>query len=62
VAIPVSFWSGLPVVLGTAVALLGSAGRRQATTGRGLPTAALTLGVLAVVASLVMAVLGNTLS
>lgn len=58
---PVSFWSGLPLVVGTAAAVLGAAGRRTATTGRGRATAAVVLGVLAVVACLVMSVLGNTL-
>jgi len=61
-ATPVSFWSGLPVLLGTAAAVLGVAGRRTGTGGRGLPTAALTVGAFAAVASVVIAVLGNLTS
>lgn len=61
-ATPVSFWSGLPVVVGTAGALLGAAGHRSAPAGRGLATTALVLNILAVVATLAMSVLGNTLA
>lgn len=43
-----AFWSGLPMVLGAAAALLGNAGRR-ASSGSGLCTAALGLGALAMV-------------
>ena len=41
-------WSGLPIILGAAAALLGYAGRR-ASTGAGKATAAFVIGVLAVV-------------
>ena len=44
-----AFWTGLPLLLGTGSALLGSAGRR-APTGSAKATAALVVGVLAVVA------------
>ena len=46
----VAFWSGLPVVLGTAGALLG---RKERTTGRGLTLAAVIIGVAAIVLDLV---------
>jgi hypothetical protein len=42
------FWSGLPIVLGTAGALLGQA-ERAGTAGRGLALAAIVVGVAAVV-------------
>jgi hypothetical protein len=44
-----AFWTGLPLLLGTGSALLGSAGRR-ASTGSAKATAAMVVGVLAVVA------------
>lgn len=59
VAVPVSFWSGLPLLLGTTAAVLGSAGRRAATGKRGLPTAAFVIGIIVTVATLVLAILGN---
>jgi hypothetical protein len=43
-----AFWSGLPMILGAAAALLGYAGRR-AETGSGKATAAFVLGVLGMV-------------
>ena len=46
----VAFWSGLPIVLGTAGALLG---RTKRTTGRGLTLAAVIIGVAAIVLDLV---------
>lgn len=46
----VAFWSGLPIVLGTAGALLG---RMERSTGRGLALAAVIVGVAAVVLNLV---------
>lgn len=61
VATPVAFWSGLPVVLGTAAALLGAAGR-QGAGGRGRATAALWLGAFAAVASVAVSLLGNLTS
>lgn len=48
---PIVFWSGVPLVLGAAAAL---GGRRARST------AAVALGVIAIVASVLMAVLGNT--
>ena len=59
-AIPVSFWSGLPVLLGTAAVLLGAAGRRAG--GGKLPTAAFTVGWVATAVSMVLLVLGNLTS
>jgi len=56
---PVAFWSGLPVVVGTAGAVIGVAARRA--SGRGLATAAVVVSTFAVVASLAMNILGNTL-
>ena len=43
-----AFWSGLPMILGAAAALLGYAGRRS-ETGSGRATAALVLGTLSMV-------------
>lgn len=50
VLLVVAFWSGLPIVLGTAGALLG---RMERTTGRGLALAAVIVGVAAVVLDLI---------
>jgi hypothetical protein len=47
-AVPVAFWSGLPLVLGTAATLLGHAGKR-ADRGSGKAIAALVLGLLSVI-------------
>jgi hypothetical protein len=59
----VAFWSGVPLVLGVAAALLGADGRQVARAG-GMAsrpyTAALILGVIAVVGSVAITVLGNT--
>lgn len=46
-----AFWSGLPLLLGTAAAVLGYAGKR-ASARAGLATASLVIGLLAVVAYL----------
>jgi hypothetical protein len=59
-SVPVSFWSGLPVLLGTAAVLLGAAGRRAAI-GK-LTTAAFVLGWIAVAGGLLLTVLGNTVA
>jgi len=48
-----AFWSGLPMVLGAAGALLGNAGRRT-HTGAGQSTAGLVLGALAVIGYLMI--------
>jgi hypothetical protein len=48
-----AFWSGLPMLLGTAAALLGYAGRR-ASTGSGKAIAGFVIGVLSVLAYLVI--------
>lgn len=47
-AVPVVFWSGLPLVLGTAATLLGHAGKR-ADRGSGKAIAAFVLGLLSVI-------------
>ena len=47
-AVPVLFWSGMPLVLGAGATLLGQAGRR-ADTGSGKAIAAFVLGVLTVI-------------
>jgi hypothetical protein len=61
VIIPVTFWSGVPLLLGTAAVLLGSAGRQAMAAGRGRGVAswALGLGAFAIVACLVMAIVGT---
>jgi lysylphosphatidylglycerol synthetase-like protein (DUF2156 family) len=62
-AVPMAAWSGLPLALGAAAALLGTAGRAAAQhDGRKatLPSWALGVGVAAIVLSVVMVVLGNT--
>lgn len=62
VLVPIASWSGLPVVIGTAAALLGVAGRGAATTGgRALATWSIALGAVAAIGSVVFAILGNTL-
>ncbi len=48
---PIAFWSGVPLVLGAAAVLGGSRARSKATVA---------LGSIAVIASVAMAVLGNT--
>ena len=61
-AIPVAFWSGLPLLLGTAGILVGGAGRQAATAagrGRGLPSWAVGLSVFAIVAGVAMAIIGT---
>jgi hypothetical protein len=54
-----AFWSGLPIVLGAAGALLGRMGR---TTGRGLALAAIVTGTVAVVLDLLALLLDRLLS
>jgi FtsH-binding integral membrane protein len=48
IAVPVAFWSGIPLVLGAGATLLGQAGRR-ADTGSGKAIAAFVLGVLTLI-------------
>lgn len=48
---PIAFWSGVPLVLGAAAVLGGSRARSKATVA---------LGALAIIGSLAMTVLGNT--
>jgi len=52
-AVPVAFWSGLPVVLGTAATLLGYAGKR-ADHGSGKAIAAFVLGLLTLIGYVVV--------
>lgn len=62
VLVPIASWSGLPVVIGTAAALLGIGGRGVASAGgRALATWSVALGALAAFGSVVFAILGNTL-
>ena len=52
-----AFWSGLPVILGAAGALLGAEGRQRALQGAGragMAQAALILGMLSIVAAVVL--------
>jgi len=60
-AIPV-FWSGIPLVLGTAAILLGLEGRRSAVRGTSVRsfTVAFVLGLIAVAGSVAAVILGNT--
>jgi hypothetical protein len=58
-----AFWSGAPIALGAAGALIGAQGRQRARengTPAGGHTAALVLGVVAILATVVFTVLGNT--
>jgi len=58
-----AFWSGAPIVLGAAGALIGAQGRQRARdngTPAGAHTAALVIGALVVVAAILATVLGNT--
>jgi hypothetical protein len=60
---PVAFWSGVPLAVGVAGALLGAGGRRQAQRDGTPPkahTAALVISLVAVIGGLAMGVLGNT--
>lgn len=62
VAVPVTFWSGLPLLLGTAGVLLGAAGRqtaRDAGYGGARSTWAVGLGLFAIVACLAMGIVGT---
>jgi hypothetical protein len=61
-AVPVAFWSGLPLLLGTAGILLGTAGRRAARdAGRGtaMPGWAVGVGTFAIVACLAIGIVGT---
>lgn len=62
--VPVAFWSGLPLLLGTAGVLVGAAARRAATAagrGRGVPGWAVGLSAFAMVACLAIAIAGTWL-
>lgn len=56
----VLFWSGLPLILGSAAALIGTHGLRLDTTNKQMAIAR-GLGVFAAVASIAVLVLGNVL-
>lgn len=61
-AVPVAFWSGLPLLLGTAGVLLGAAGRqaaRGAGNGGTRSAWAVGLGALAIVACLAIGIVGT---
>jgi hypothetical protein len=58
-----AFWSGAPLAIGAAGALIGAQGRQRARDNgarAGGHTAALVIGVVAMAACVVMTVLGNT--
>ncbi|HUZ28670.1 MAG TPA: hypothetical protein VMU90_05480 [Solirubrobacteraceae bacterium] len=58
-----AFWSGVPIVIGAAAALLGIEGRRGAATGATTArpyNVATVLAVVTIVASTAFVVLGNT--
>jgi len=57
----VVFWSGLPLLVGSAGALAGKAGREQAGRSRAFSWA-WGLGLFAAAASIVVTVLGNTIA
>jgi hypothetical protein len=57
IAMPVVFWTGVPLVVGAAGLVLGVSGRRSGG-GRGA-TAAVVIGTLAIVGGIIFAVLGN---
>lgn len=54
-----AFWSGLPVVLGSAGATLGMVGREGAVERRGRATAAVIVGVGAIVVAISVTLLTN---
>jgi hypothetical protein len=58
IAIPVAFWSGVPLIAAGAGILLGTTGRRMGTPGLG--RAAVVVGVFAMIGSTALLVLGNT--
>jgi MFS family permease len=60
---PMGFWSGLPLIVGTAGAWLGRRTREQreaAGSPTGTATAAVVIGGLAVALTLLIGILGNT--
>ncbi len=54
-----AFWSGLPIVLGSAGATLGSVGRERAAAKQGMAKAALAVGIVVAVLSIAVTVVGN---
>jgi hypothetical protein len=65
VAVPVAFWSGLPLLLGTAGVVLGAAGRqaaREAGHGGARSAWAVGLSVFAIVACLAIGIVGTLVS
>lgn len=56
-----AFWSGLPVVLGGAGATLGLSSRESAASRGGKATAAIAVGSVAAILSIVIVVVGNAL-
>jgi hypothetical protein len=57
VLFPLAFWTGLPLVLGSAAALVGS---RPRPDGTRVSTAAVVVGGIAVFGGLLMSIVGNT--
>lgn len=58
-----AFWSGLPLIVGPAAVIVGAEGRRWAdrqSRPRGLYSAGLVLGVIAVTVSIAVTVVSNT--
>jgi hypothetical protein len=58
ILIPVTFWSGVPLIAAAAAAVLGIAARRLG--GGGLARAAVVVGIITMVGSTALLVLGNT--
>ena len=58
ITIPIMFWSGVNVIIGGAALVLGLTARRTARSG--LAAAATVIAIVAVLASTVLVVLGNT--
>ena len=58
ILIPVTFWSGVPLIAGGAAAVLGTAARRLG--GGGLARAVVVIGIITMVGSTALLVLGNT--
>jgi hypothetical protein len=52
------FWTGLPFAVGAAAIALGLSQRESATEGRGMATAAVVLGGIAILASFVLLLIG----
>jgi hypothetical protein len=58
ILVPVTFWSGVPLIAAAAAAVLGTMARRLG--GGGLARAAVVIGIVTMVGSTALLVLGNT--